>query len=118
MKAEEKKEEERGRKAMATVSPPAVSHSNITATKIIHAEKRLNIALLSWIIMTLKFTVSDKQKRCTYASSIPFLSVLSRATRNKSFSSALNRAARRAVTPTPNPSNPCYIKVVIPQLKF
>lgn len=74
MKAEKKREEER---AMATISPLAEPHSNITARKIIHAEKRLNTALLSWNILTLKFTVLEKQKRCKYSSFIPFLSVLS-----------------------------------------
>lgn len=39
------------------------------------------------------------QKRYKYPSAIPFLSVVSRPTRNKSFSSVLNRAVRRAVTP-------------------
>lgn len=53
-------------------------------------------------------------KCCKDPSGIPFFSVVSRATWNKSFSPALNRAVRSAVTPP----NPRYIKVVIPQLKF
>lgn len=65
--------------------------------------------LLSWD----NITVSQKQKG---ANPPPwcFCQQCERSAANKSFSSALQRAARSAVTPT----NPGYIKVVIPQLKF
>lgn len=107
-----KRERER---EMATVFPPAVTLTKITATKTnAHRKRQSIIHLCCHGIFRLSSLQSQKQKRCKYPSANLFFRVVSRPTRNKSFSLALNGAVRSAVTPP----NPCYIKVVIPQLKF